>query len=103
MVRLIFFLIIKLNFKFVYVYTQDLNLSDTIFNDLFSEFDVNTNDFRCFNDSTNNINYSQSISDLSLSYNNALNSTTTNNNTQNLETVSYEVFSPNSFKSLIEQ
>ena len=33
--------------------TCDLKLSDTAFNDFFSEFDINTNDFQCFDPSTN--------------------------------------------------
>jgi len=49
------------------------------FNDLFLEFDVNTNNFQSFYDLTNEI------------------------NTHNLESVSDEVFSPNAYQPLIEQ
>lgn len=79
--------------------TCELNLSDTDLNDLFSEFDVNTNDFHT---STNDINYPQSISNLSLSYD-TIYPISTNNNTQNLELVSSEVLSQNGNNSLIEQ
>jgi len=90
-----------------YIYIQDyltcdLKLPDTTLNDLFSEFDVNTNDFQCFDGSTNDVNYSQSTPDLSLAYNTTLHPIATNNNTQNPEPVSYEIQSQNAFKSLVE-
>ena len=84
--------------------TCDLKLSDVALNDLFSEFDLNPNDFPYFDPSTNtNIYPQQSIqtpSELPPPYDTVLHSTTPNSNIQ-AEIDQY--LSSNTLKSLIEQ
>ncbi len=78
-------------------------MSDPILDDLFSEFDVHTNNNPTFDGLTNEINYSQSTPNHSLSYDIPSHATTmTKNNTQNRESLPYKVFSASSFDSLIE-
>ncbi len=89
-----------------------MKLSDTALNDLFSEFELNPNDFQYFDPSTSTLTYPQqslqSLVDLPPSYDAALLSTTLNNltqdpNIQSIPPVIDEYISSNTLKSLIEQ
>lgn len=92
--------------------TCDLKLSDTALNDLFSEFDLNPNDFQYF-DSVNNTNHFpqqtlQAPIDLPPSYDTALLSSTPNNlpqdpHIQPTVPAMDEYISLTTLKSLIEQ
>lgn len=90
----------------------DLKLSDTALNDLFSEFDLNPNDFQYLDPGNNVPNYAQQTLqapvDLPPSYDTALLSTTSNNllqnpNMQSTGSVGDEYISLNTLKSLLEQ
>ncbi len=74
--------------------TCDLNLSDTMFSDLLSEYDVNINDFQYFDDLTKEINSSQSTIDFSTSDNTILHPTTASNGAQSLQPVFDEALPP---------
>ncbi|CAF2414532.1 unnamed protein product [Rotaria sp. Silwood2] len=89
--------------------TCDLKLSDTALNDLFSEFDLNPNDFQYFDSSTNTHVYPQQSAqvpvELPPSYDTALLSTSLTNITQtpNVQPVIDDYLSSVALKSLIEQ
>ncbi len=83
--------------------TCDLKLSDTMFSDLFSEYDVNINDFQYFDDLTKEINSSESTTDFSTSDSTILHPTTTSNDAQSLQPVFDEALPPTGFRLLIEQ
>ena len=92
--------------------TCDLKLSDTALNDLFSEFDVNPNDFPYFDPATNTNQFPQQLLqapvDLPPSYDTALLSATPNNLPQDPHIQSTvpamdEYISLSTLKSLIEQ
>ncbi|CAF2491172.1 unnamed protein product [Rotaria sp. Silwood2] len=83
--------------------TYDFKLSDSILNNILSDFDVNTNDIQCIDSSINDINYFHTSPDLPSSYKTTLNSEAINNNVQSLQAEFDEVLSPDPFKLLIEQ
>ena len=72
-------------------------MSDTTPHDLFSVSDVDTNDFQCFNTSTNVINHSQPISNLSVSC------STTHSNAQTIQSGVNGESSSNTLKLIIEK
>lgn len=89
-----------------------MKLSDTALNDLFSEFDLNPNDFQYLDPVTNVNNYAQQTLqtpvELPPSYDTALLSTTSNNLPQGSHIQSTippvdEYISINTLKSLLEQ
>ncbi|CAF0850328.1 unnamed protein product [Rotaria sp. Silwood1] len=88
--------------------TCDLKLSDTTFNDLFSEFDLNPNDFQYFDSSANANTYPQQSAqvpvELPPSYNEALFSTSVTNiaQTSNVQPIIDDYLSSVALKSLIE-
>jgi hypothetical protein len=74
-----------------------------MFSDLFSEYDVNINDFQYFDDLTKEINSSESTTDFSTSDSTILHPTTTSNDAQSLQPVFDEALPPTGFRLLIEQ
>lgn len=96
--------------------TYDLKLSDTAFNDLFSEFDLNPNDFQYLDTSANANTYSQhsalNHNELPPPYDSTmlttpitapLNTITQTPNAQTMEPVIDDYISSVALKSLIEQ
>ena len=88
--------------------TCDLKLSDNALNDLFSDFDINPNDFQSFDSLANHIGYSQLPSvDLPPAYDTVLLSndpnTTTTTHIPTLQPRLDEYLSSNALKTLIEQ
>lgn len=84
--------------------TSDLKLSDIALNDLFSEFDLNPNDFQYFDPSTNPNTYAHT--DLPPSYDTALLTNNKLQSTANIQTISppiNEYIASNTLQSLIEQ
>lgn len=90
--------------------TCDLKLSDTAFNDLFSEFDLPSNDFEYFNTSTNTNVYSQQSTQVPVDlpppppYDAALFTTAVTNiaQPQNSQPNIDDYLSTNALKSLLE-
>lgn len=71
-------------------------MSDTSFDDLFSDFNVNTNEI-------NSLQSTSYVSSSSSSYNTILHPTTTNNNIPHLESTAHEVLNHNTFIFPLEQ
>lgn len=90
-------------FKIQDYLTSDFTESDSFLNDIFSDFDINTNDIHHFDSPVNSISYFQSSQDLPSSCKVTMKSMATDTNVTKLELEFDDVLSPDAFKLFFEQ